>query len=1603
MSSAVSCNGAADGAITATPAGGTPAYSYVWSDGQTTATATGLTAGTYSVTITDANGCTTTNSLTLTEPTALTASASMTQSASCNGATNGEAQATVSGGTAPYSYLWSDGQTTATASNLAAGVYTVTVTDANGCQQTASVGINTLIPWSASVSQLSNLACFGDATAALTVNITNGNGSAPFTYLWSNGQTTQTASNLPAGTHSVTITDINNCLTSEFFTVTQPTQLTLTTSVLDSISCNGLNDGQATVLATGGTPNYSYLWGNGQTNATATGLGAGVFTVVVSDANGCNETASVNMVEPALLTGTVTETQAISCNGGSNGEANVVASGGTAPYSYLWSNGQSGQTATNLVAGTYTATITDARGCITTVSITLTEPPVLSVSANMTTQATCNGVSDGVAEAVVSGGVSPYTYLWSDGQTTTSASGLASGTYTVIVTDANGCLDSAQVNITDGIPWTAVASVVNPVSCFGGSDGSVTVNITGSTGPFTYNWNNGGTQSTISNLAAGTYSVNIQDALGCTDNQSVTLTDPPSMTLVISQINAISCNGSTDGEVSATVGGGTSPYSYLWSDGQTSAVASGLGAGTHILTVTDAGGCTISDSITLTEPTPLIGIPGIINAVSCFGANDGEVDISVSGGTAPYTYLWSSGQTTSNASGLVSGTYTVTVTDANGCTFTDNITLTQPTQIVLNITETASISCAGAADGELMVAASGGTVPYTYLWSDGQTTANAIGLPAGLYTVTVTDANGCTETASLTINEPQPLNANINILTLVSCNGQSDASLEVTANGGTLPYTYNWNTGATTALLTGQPAGSYTVTVTDGNGCTQTASTTVADPDSITIVLNTIANISCNGGNDGSANATVSGGTAPYTYLWSNGSTSPLATNLTAGTHTLTVTDAGGCTQTASITLSEPLALIASINLVNPISCHGGSDGSATAIVSGGTAPYSYLWLNGGTTPTISGLGGGTHFVFITDANGCTTSASIILSEPPSLQLSLSIDQTVSCFGGNDGIASAQVQGGTPAYTYLWSNGETTPTATGLTAGPQSLTVTDSAGCVITRNINISQPTEILINLAVSVQVSCAGLTDGEITATVSGGTGPYTYLWDDGQTTAVAGGLNAGLHTLTVTDANGCVKSDSLTLIDPSSVTASIILDTPVSCNGGNDGVLTAVPGGGTPAYSYLWSDGQTSINAVNLVAGTYDVTITDASGCQAVSSFTLTEPPVLDVLVTERNPISCYGASDGELAAVASGGTPGYTYLWSDGQTGAIAIGLAAGSYTVSVTDSLGCQTNASFTLTEPDSLALAFTIDNPLNCFGDDNGIISVVASGATPPYTFLWNNGQSGATASNLSAGMHIVTATDASGCVFLDSILLTEPPQIIPSITISNPISCAGVSDGAVTVTATGGTGGYTFLWNNGQTTATASGLANGTYTVQITDNSGCTVSDTISLIEPQSISIVFQTIQEISCFGASDGELFAQPTGGTQPYNYIWEHGPSSASAVNLSVGTYVLTVTDAGGCFAIDSVSLDQPDSLTATFNIDQQVSCAGLTDGSVTITASGGTGPYTYGWSNGATGQTVNNLGGGTHFFTISDNNGCTITDSVSLVEPDAIIPNSRSAEIR
>ncbi|MFH1320533.1 MAG: gliding motility-associated C-terminal domain-containing protein, partial [Bacteroidota bacterium] len=523
----------------------------------------------------------------------------------------------------------------------------------------------------------------------------------------------------------------------------------------------------------------------------------------------------------------------------------------------------------------------------------------------------------------------------------------------------------------------------------------------------------------------------------------------------------ITCNGFTDGSIDLTVTGGTTPYTFFWNTSDTIEDLTGIGSGNYTVTVSDANGCTDSPSITLTEPAVLassVSSPTVAGGynITCNGVNDGSIDHTVTGGTTPYTFFWSNGATTEDLSGLGAGSYIVFITDANGCSDSSSITLTEPPILVTSISSPTvaggyNLTCNGAADGSIDLTVTGGTTPYTYMWNTADTIEDLNGIGAGIYTVNITDANGCVKSISITLTEPPAsLASSINSPTVaggynITCNEFADGSIDFTVTGGTTPYTYLWNTGDTIEDLPGIGAGTYSITVTDANGCADSSGITLTEPASLNLVTS-FTTLGCNGVSEGTASVISSGGTPPHTYLWDDpvSQTTATATGLLAGTYTITVTDVNGCTTITPVSVSQPGVLSLTTTVID-VSCNGAGDGIATVLVSGGILPYTYLWSDGQTSSTATGLNGDMYSVTVTDSNICSDTISVIINEQPAIELS--IDTTNATIGNSDGTASVTAWGGNPPYSYLWSDGQTDATATGLAAGNYSITVLDADGC----------------------------------------------------------------------------------------------------------------------------------------------------------------------------------------------------------------------------------------------------------------------------------------------------------------------------------------------------------------------------------------------------------------------------------------------------------------------------------------------------------------------------------------------------------------------------
>mgnify|MGYP003634266883 FL=1 len=1594
----ISCNGVCDGQVTVAPSGGTAPYTVTWQAGMTTAgnTATNLCGGTaYSVTITDGNNCQIVEPINLTEPTLLTASISVDQAISCGGVCDGQLTATATGGTAPFTYVWSNGSTGASINLLCGGAtYTVTITDGNNCTATASQNLAEPTPVTVTISTTGTNLCAGDANVNLVAAAAGGTNT--YTYLWSDGTVGATNAGLGGGTYTVTATDGNGCTGTATQIVTEPSAITASNTINTPISCNGVCDGVITIAAAGGTPGYTFAWPGGLTGTSQSNLCAGTYMVTITDGNACSIIDTIVLVEPTALVMTSTVTSHVSCNGVCDGNATVAATGGSAPIVITWPGGLTGGTQTALCGGTYTVTATDGNNCSNTISVVINEPAVLAVTLAQNGSIQCNGDLTGSISSTVTGGTTNYTYLWSNGAVTDNLTGVAAGSYSVTVTDANSCTATATIMITQPTVLDVTISQTAFISCGGTPTAELVAASTGGTPNYSYVWSSGATTPTISNLGAGTYIVTVTDANGCTDTASFIITQPTAIVANQTIVSPITCNGTCDGSATYTPTGGTAPYTIAWPAGVTNVndTATALCANTqYVITITDANTCTINDTITLTEPTAIVATINLDQGISCGGVCDAQVTVSASGGTSPYTYAWSNGIAGATNNNLCAGQYIVTTTDGNSCTKLDTIVITEPTPVVTTITQTGTILCFGDTTATLTAATTGGTAPYSYVWSSGQTTAIITNVGAGNYSVTTTDANLCSVVTTFDITQPNAIVLTANI-TPMSCGGVCDAAATIIASGGTPAMTFAWPGGLTGSTQNNLCAGDYVVTVTDANACFDTITVRIANPTTIVIITNVTSHVSCNGVCDGVADITLTGGTNPLTIAWPSGGNGTTETGLCAGSHTVTVTDANGCSSTATIVINDASPIVANLVETGAISCNGVCDGVVSATITGGTAPYTVIWPGNDTTAVKTGLCAGTYIVNIVDANACSTLDTIVLAEPTAITNTPTI-VNATCNANCDGQITAVPAGGTSPYSYAWSNGATSAAITNLCAGNYTVTITDARGCSLVETDTIFEPTPITTTL--DARNALCGICNGRIraTATSGGDGGPYTYAWSGGfqlppfPNTVIL--LCAGTYTVTVTDGSGCSAVFTQNISNRGGPRNPVFTSTNPSCNGGSNGTISITATGGATPYTYAWSSGGSSVTETGLSAGTYTVTVTDTNGCELVASETLTDPAPMVTTETITN-ASCNGVCDGAISLVTSGGSTPYSYAWSSGTTGNSVSSLCVGTYTVTTTDANLCTKIDTFNITEPTVIAVSLVITGTISCNGTCDGEMTATATGGTGPYTMTWSNGGAGTIAVGLCAGSHTVTVTDANGCTQTATMAITEPAAITSTATPTN--ATCGACDGSIAMTGTaGGDGGpYTYAWSNGQSTPTISNLCAGTYTVTITDGNGCNTIISTPISNTGGPSTAPITVANPSCNGVCDGSMTVVPTGGTLPYSYAWSSGGSTDTENALCAGIYFVTVTDANGCVFIGTDTIVEP-TLIMNTEVLVHATCNATCDGSITLTTTGGAGTYSYAWSNGSTGNSLTGLCAGSYTVTTTDANSCSAIDTYVINEPSAI----------
>ena len=1080
--------------------------------------------------------------------------------------------------------------------------------------------------------------------------------------------------------------------------------------------------------------------------------------------------ASSGYAQPIVITETVNDA---TTNGGTDGSITLVVTGGVGPYTYAWDHGPTTKDVSGLAAGNYGVTVTDANSTTADEDYVVGEPAAIGIGVNTSSYAGGNEISapnatDGWIDITVTGGTQPYTYLWDHGPTTEDVSGLGKGVYGVTVTDAvsASAYESVELNEPSAI---SVVETIQEESGPGMLDGQIDLFVSGGVAPYTYAWDHGPTTSNISGLMAGTYSVTVTDANSESVYQSYTVTQAVVGLSVSETIKEESGPAMMDGEINLTVSGGTAPYTFAWDHGPTTSIITGLMAGTYSVTVTDAMSESVYQSYTVTQAVVGLSVSESIIDESGPAMMDGEINLTVYGGTAPYTFAWDHGPTTANISGLSAGTYGVTVTDFASESVYHSYTVSQSTP-GLNVSANVTNATGPAAlDGAIDLTVSGGSAPYTFAWDHGPTDQNLSGLSVGMYSVTVTDMMSESFYETYSVEDASATSLTISeTITPESGPDMLDGQIDLTVFGGTPPYNYVWDHGPTTATVTGLMAGTYGVTVTDMMSVSEYKDFTVSQSSSGLMITETITEESGPANADGAISLMVSGGTAPYTFVWDHGPTTSSISGLTAGTYGVTVTDM----MSESTYQSFYVGQAGGLDIMEFITNESGPammDGSISLSVSGGSAPYTYSWDHGPTTRDVTGLMAGTYGVTVTDAMSLTDYRSYDVGQSGTTFMVMEMISSESGPAMMDGSISLSVSGGSAPYTFAWDHGPTTSEVTGLMSGTYGVTITDMMSYSEYKSyfVPLYQDDQGISVMETINPESGPAMMDGSISLMVSGGSAPYTFVWDHGPTTQDVSGLGSGSYGVTITDMNS--NSQHFGYFVPQSGPLNISLSSYYSTCMGN-GRISVNVSGGVPPYNvtaqnpggdteFFWTEGSGWVTDI-YGTGQYVVTVTDMDGTQLIETIDVADPPELSVSLTSPLSYGDYNAScsgtEGVIDIAITGGVAPFT-IYITGQseredaetTAAAALvhsepmsfttsentfqvtGLIADRYFVNVNDITGCRGEMQMQEIELTKPAIDLEVTPTVypngyyfSCPDCEDGEFNLTLSGGTEPYTYYW---------------------------------------------------------------------------------------------------------------------------------------------------------------------------------------------------------------------------------------------------------------------------------------
>lgn len=1446
---------------------------------------------------------------------------------------------TATGGNPGYTYLWNTGATSAILTGLSAGAYEVTATDQDGLTSTFSLTLTADFNLPTADAGAPTVVSCSNSMSTL-----NGSGSSgpDFSYQWiaSNGGHLLSGANSlnpvedEAGTFQLTVTNLNNgCSTTAQTTVTGSNPAPAATATGGVLNCYS-NSVTLSVVYT--KPNTRFSWqGPGGfmsqlESPVVTVAGNYIFTLT-DTLTGCIRKAT------AVVTSNLTPPNVDASGGGTitcaQASVQLLGASTTPGATFTWTgpNGYSSNVQNPIVsaAGVYTLSVQNpVNGCTATDAVTVAIDVVAPIpTASVTGTLTCNSLSVVLNGASNTPGVSyswtgPNNYLSTLQNPLTSAPGL----YTLTIKNPiNGCTGTTATTVQQNItpPNASASGGVKTCTVL-----SVTLMGSSTTPNVGYSWTGpNGFQSNLQNpmvSAVGTYTLKVTNFVnGCTATATANVSQNITAPIVSATSTTITCTNPL-GQITTSASPQGLTYNWTGPSNFSSTLKNPqvAVAGYYYVTATNpANGCTNTSSVyTSANITPPFAYAGEDKSLNCYFKTI-LINGSFSSNGPNYTYQWTTwdGHIVMGANTLYptvdsAGNYTLKVTNTqNGCIDLDSMVVIQSTPVTATITQTSPVHCSGGSNGTARVTAGGGSDSYSYTWSNGKTTDFINGLSAGVYTVTVMDSEGCSATASTTIQQ-LILNAVVNV-NHQTIPGINNGSASVFGSGGTAPYTVLWSTGAVTLSIGGLAPGPYALTLTDANGCTIVRTLNVNAANCIMTGTGAGTNLSCSGANNGTATINLVSALNPVTYIWSNGGTTKTINNLAPGSYTVTATDASNCPVVQTVQISSPQPLIATVASKTDVRCPSAADGSITVGVTGGVQPYTYKWSNNASSASIFNLAPGIYTLTTTDANACTSTVSAQINSPSPITITVVAKTDVPCPGTNTGAITIMAQGGLPPYQYFWSNGSTLASISGLTPNNYTITVTDHNDCPksLSAQIVIADQAPPVLNLKnATVDMDNSGTITVSASQFDNGSTDDCGIAsWTVTPNTFNCSQIGSNTVVLTATDPGGNTSTGTaiLQIVDniipviscPTSVTrgecnATLQFNQPqvtdncqvnpaqlIQLSGLSSGSVFPV---GNTLQSYQYSD-----LSGNTVQCSFTVAIIAASHFNSTSVAA-----------------SCSGACDGSISlSQISGGN--VNILWSNGQNGLYLTNLCPGAYTASITDDYGCSQTIVESISVLDVQAPGIICPSNINssyCAGP----VVFNAPVVTDNCQFIPGNLQQVA---GLASGalfpvgntVQTFTYVDGGGntgtCSFTVSV--TGPPSISTS---EQAVTCATLCNGTAAITVSGGNSPFSIHWSNGQSGLNASNLCAGDYSFTITDNSNCAQAGSVHITEPLPLLISApQVVHDQGNTGV--GSIQINVSGGVPAYTYQWTRNGQFFAATedlsNLFMGQYIGIVTDANGC----------------------------------------------------------------------------------------------------